>query len=53
MEGVADADKGDAGDEGEKGGMGNARGDLGSGGKEADEDSGHTCEMKEKEKVSG
>ena len=46
-EGVADADEGEAGDEAEKGGVGEAGGEFGAGGEEADEDSGHTCEVKD------
>ena len=53
MEAVAHADEAEAGDEGEGGGVGHAGGDLGAGGEEADQDSSHTGQMKEKEQVSG
>ena len=45
-EGVTDTDEGETGDEAKKCGVGNAGGEFGAGGKEADQDSGHTGEVK-------
>ena len=45
MKAVTDADEAEAGHEGEGGGMGYAGGDFGAAGEEADQDSGHACEM--------
>ncbi len=44
--GVTDADEGEAGYEAEKSGVRDAGGEFGAGGKEADQDSGHTGEVK-------
>ena len=45
-EGVADTDEGETGDEAEERGMGDTGGEFGAGGKEANQDSGHTGEVK-------